>query len=152
MKYPKTIFLLGLICGMLLVHYAPRPEQQFGYVEVVSIYDGDTFFVDLPGVRPIFGKRIGVRIKGIDTPEIRADKDLSKEDQERVKEIARQAKMFLVEKLRSAKVVEIKNVERGKFFRISADVYVDGVDVAELLLKEGLAKEYDGTGKKPKWH
>ena len=41
-------------------------------------------------------------------------------------------------------------MQRGKYFRILADVEVDGVDLGTLLVKEGLAKVYDG-GKKSDW-
>ncbi len=34
-------------------------------------YDGDTCTFTLPGVHPLFGEKISVRIAGIDTPEIR---------------------------------------------------------------------------------
>lgn len=119
-----------------------RPAN-FKNVEVVSIYDGDTFFCDIQGLPDIFGRRMGVRLKGIDTPELR-------DNRPHVKELARQAKMFVVEKLRAADVVELKNVERGKYFRLVADVYVDGKNLGELLLEKQLAKEYDGNAK-PKW-
>lgn len=42
-----------------------------GVAEVTSIYDGDTFKVNLQGYLPIAGERIGIRINGIDTPEMR---------------------------------------------------------------------------------
>ncbi len=41
-------------------------------------------------------------------------------------------------------------MQRGKYFRIVADVYVDGNSLADELLQAELAKPYDG-GKKPKW-
>jgi len=37
----------------------------------VSNYDGDTIKFDLPGLHPIIGKKINIRVNGIDTPEIR---------------------------------------------------------------------------------
>lgn len=41
-------------------------------------------------------------------------------------------------------------MERGKYFRIVADIEVDGENLAELLLDNGLAKPYDGRNK-PEW-
>lgn len=39
------------------------------------------------------------------------------------KDLARLAKQFTVFKLRGAKVIELRNMQRGKYFRIVADVY-----------------------------
>lgn len=127
-----------LIC--LLVFSGCKQKQE---VEVVSIYDGDTITVNINGWPDIIGKKIGVRIKNIDTPELR-------DNREEVKTLARKAKVFVVDKLRNAKKIELKNLERDKYFRILADVYVDDRNLGNLLLDAKLAKVYDG-GKKPKW-
>ena len=52
--------------------------------------------------------------------------------------------------LRSAKAIELRNIERGKYFRILADVYTDGKSLAEGLIKSGHARAYDG-GKREGW-
>ena len=58
----------------------------------------------------------------------------------------------LAEKLlRGAKRIELRNPQRGKYFRIVADVYLDGESLAEKLKEAGLAKDYDGEGEKPTW-
>jgi endonuclease YncB( thermonuclease family) len=41
-------------------------------------------------------------------------------------------------------------MQRGKYFRIVADVFVDGSNLGQELIERGLAKPYDG-GTKPKW-
>ncbi len=112
--------------------------------EVVSIYDGDTFKIDLAGVHPLFGDDVSIRLLGVDTPEIRGSED-------RVKVLAQKARKLTEKALMGAKIIELKNPQRGKYFRIIADVYVDGNSLADLLMKAGLAKTYDGTGEKPVW-
>jgi endonuclease YncB( thermonuclease family) len=111
--------------------------------EITSIYDGDTFRGNIKGYPPIIGQRIGIRVAGIDCPELR-------DKRQKIKELARQAKQFTVQHLREAKVIELKNMCRGKYFRIVADVYIDGKSLASELIKAKLAKPYDG-GTKPKW-
>ncbi len=54
------------------------------------------------------------------------------------------------ERLRSAKIDELRNMKRGKYFRILADVYVDGENHGKELITKGLAKSYNSE-KKPKW-
>jgi len=44
----------------------------------------------------------------------------------------------------------LTNLQRGKYFRIVANVVVDGVSLGQELLDNKLAYEYSG-GKKLKW-
>lgn len=111
--------------------------------EVTSVYDGDTFRCNIDGWPGIVGERMMIRILGIDTPELR-------DKRPEIKALALKAKQFAVEQLRNAGQVELKNMHRGKYFRILADVYFDGQDLGKLLIEEGLAKPYDG-GKKNTW-
>lgn len=113
-------------------------------VEVVAVYDGDTFTANVKGWPSIVGKRVQVRIRGIDACELTSE-DSSKLDQ------ARRAKQRLVELLRGTPEhrpkVTLHAVARDKYFRVLATVRADGVDVGQVLIREGLAREYDG-GKK----
>ena len=111
--------------------------------EVTSIYDADTFRVNIKDYPPIAGERIPIRVLGVDAPELRG-KCQSEKTQ------AREAKQFTVAALRSAKVIELRNIQRGKYFRILADVYVDGKNLADGLIRSGHARPYDG-GKRLRW-
>ena len=42
-------------------------------------------------------------------------------------------------------------LERGKYFRIVADVYVDGENLAEALVDSGMAVRYNGEEKTYSW-
>ena len=66
---------------------------------------------------------------------------------EEIKAIAIKAKEELEKLLTSGEKVILYNLGRDKYFRLLASVKVDNVDVAEHMIKKGLAKEYDG-GKK----
>lgn len=110
---------------------------------VTTIYDGDTFRATINGWPPIIGKNIPIRVNGIDTPEMRGGCKAEIEQ-------ARQAKKEAVAMIRAAKIVELRNIQRGKYFRIVADVYLDGENLGEILIGMGLAKLYDG-GTKETW-
>ena len=112
--------------------------------EVTSIYDGDTFRANIKAYPELIGYRMGVRINGIDTPEMRG-KCLKE------KRLAQKAKQFSVEKLRGAKKIELRNMKRGKYFRIVADVYVDGKNLGSMLIDQELAVVYDGGHKAKDW-
>jgi len=118
-------------------------SSSFGdvFAEVVSVYDGDTLRVNIPSYPPIIGKNISIRISGVDTPEIRG-----KCEQE--KRLAEIAKKFVMNALSGAEKVELRNIQRGKYFRIVADVYVDGVNLGDSLIRNGFAVSYGGGRKK----
>ena len=60
------------------------------------------------------------------------------------------AKQYAVQVVRAAKLVELRNIKRGKYFRLLADVYADGKNLAEGLIESGHAIAYDG-GKRSAW-
>ena len=105
--------------------------------QIVEVYDGDTFKIDLPSQHPLFGDDISVRVLGIDTPEMRGTS-------EEVKALAYKAKNRTQELLSDAKTIELKNPQRDKYFRVLAEVWIDGESLGEKLKSDGLAKEYDG--------
>ena len=133
-----------LICAMPLVALAEKTYGSVTIAEVTSIYDGDTFRANIPDYPPIIGQHMGIRINGVDTPEMRG-----KCEQEKV--LARKAKQYTVTKLRNAKTIELRNMQRGKYFRIVSDVYADGQSVGEGLVREGLAVVYSGGKKIKDW-
>lgn len=65
-------------------------------------------------------------------------------------EIAIKAKEELEKLLLNSKNITLYNLGRDKYFRLLASVKVVNIDVAEYLIKKGLAKSYDG-GVKTDW-
>ena len=112
---------------------------------VTSVYDGDTFRVNLPDEWPkLVGYHMPVRVAHIDTPEMKG------ECQEEI-DLAREAKQATVAMLRAGKIVELRNVRRGKYFRVIAEVFVDGKSLGDELLRRGLAVRYEGGHKSKEW-
>ena len=139
----KLIFLLIATC-IILPFNTNAKNKSFGNVEVIkvtSIYDGDSFRTDLKGLPVIVGEHMAIRINGIDTPELRGKCD-------KEKQLARAAKQFTVERLRATKSIVLKNIKRGKYFRLIADVYIDSFSLGEQLIKHGHAVKYSGKTKK----
>jgi len=138
----KKLLLLTLSLGVLSVQATP----EYGTVtvsKVISVYDGDTFRVDIDSLPPIVGKNIPIRLNGVDTPEIQG-KCQQEED------LAIKARDFVRIKLANAKEIKLTKLQRGKYFRVVADVYVDGVSLEQELLESELAYKYTG-GKKSSW-
>lgn len=134
---------IALLCSLTIIGAQAESYGDVVITQVTSIYDGDTFRADIEGWPAVVGKRVPIRINGIDTPEMRGEC-------EREVKLARVAKQFTVEYLRSAKVIELRNIERGKYFRLVADVFADGINIGESLVNKGLAYRYDG-GRKQSW-
>ena len=138
----KKLFLIALCIGVFSVQAAP----EYGTVlvsRVISVYDGDTFRVDIDSLPPIVGKNIPIRLNGVDTPEIRGKCQYEKD-------LALKARDFVRNKLANAKEIKLTKLQRGKYFRVVADVYVDGVSLEQELLENKLAYKYTG-GKKSSW-
>ena len=110
----------------------------------VQNYDGDTITFNLPSLHPIIGEKISIRVNGIDTPEIKGKCEKEKYD-------AKQAKEMVADILKDAEQIVLRNMERGKYFRIAADVIVDGESLADVLVEAGVAVRYDGGKKIHKW-
>jgi len=140
----SRLLAILLICFILVSAFAERTYGSVTIAEVTSIYDGDTFRANIPDYPSIIGERMGIRINGVDTPEMRG-----KCEQEKV--LARKAKQYNIKALRNAKTIELRNMQRGKYFRIVADVYADGQSVGEGLVRQGLAVIYDGGRKVKDW-
>lgn len=138
----KRIILF--ICIFTSLTQAKQTYPNITIDKVTSIYDGDTFRVNINSYPSIIGKKMAIRVNGIDTPELRAK--CNKE-----KLLAREAKKLTVSTLRAGKIIELRNLQRGKYFRIVADVYVDGVNLADVLIKSKLAVKYNGGTKVKDW-
>jgi len=110
----------------------------------LSNYDGNTITFNLPSLHPIIGQRINIRVNGIDTPEIKGKCEKEKYD-------AKQAQEMVADILKDAEKIDLKNMQRGKYFRIAADVFIDGENLSDILLEAGVAVRYGGGKKTHKW-
>ena len=131
-------YLTAVLCLLLQMQVQAAP--QYGTVtvsKVISVYDGDTFRVNIASLPPIMGKNIAIRVNGVDTPEIRGKCQYEKN-------LALKARDFVRGKLANAKEIKLTNLQRSKYFRVVANVLVDGVSLEQELLDNELAYEYSG--------
>lgn len=124
-----------------------QSNQSYGSVlvsEVTRIYDARTFRVNIKDFPDILGDNILIRVNQIDTPDINST---CKQE----KGLARQAKEYAVVSLRTAKKIELRNIKRGKYFRIIADVYINEKSLADNLVKHNLAVAQNSDTKLKDW-
>ena len=109
-----------LLIVTLLLTISAQAAPQYGTVtvsKVISVYDGDTFRVNIDSLPPIVGKNIPIRVNGVDTPEIRGKCQYEKD-------LALEARDFVRAKLANAKEIKLTNLQRGKYFRVVANVVI----------------------------
>ncbi|MHC1787894.1 thermonuclease family protein [Solidesulfovibrio sp.] len=138
--------ILSLLVSFFIALPALAGDRTYGDLTaaVVSVYDGDTMTVTIPGVHPLFGEQIPVRVRGIDTPEM-------KDPRPDIRALAVLARDMMRGWCPIGSPVELLGVGRDKYFRIDATPICGGVDVAAELVKAGLAHgDYQG-GTKEGW-
>lgn len=120
-------------------------SKTFRCVQYIKNYDADTVTFNIPNVHPLVGNKISVRVNGLDTPEIKGKLPCEKE-------AARTAQKLVQNLLKNAKIINLENIDRDKYFRILADVVIDGQSLTEILLKNKLGYAYHGeTKQKINW-
>lgn len=95
-------------------------------VTYIRNYDGDTITFNI-------GK---VRVLGIDAPEMKSKRPCESS-------YGKISQKYVEDRLKKARKIIVTNHEnRDIYGRILADVYIDGVSLKEMLLKENLAVIY----------
>ena len=99
--------------------------------EIIKIYDGDTITVILDLGFNVTKLEI-IRFARIDAPELRGEEH----DQGII------SRDFVREKMYNAKKITIKTYKdhKGKYGRYIGGVYIDGENLNEMLVSEGLAE------------
>ena len=134
----KTLIII--LCLFTIIIIPLRAQEAAVINEVINVYDGDTFRVNIDEFPPIIGENIAIRILGIDTPEIKGNCQ-----QER--QLAIKARDFTRKYLNSGSVISLTDLKRDKYFRILANVYIDGKNLGDALLMQNLAVVYLGKKK-----
>lgn len=143
----KSIFLFFVLINLshAFEQKCEHSDSSFRCVEYLKNYDGDTITFKIKNVPKIIGENISVRVKGIDTPEIKGKLPCEKE-------VARITQKLVHNLLVNSKQINLVEVERDKYFRILADVEFDGKQLSDILIKNKLAYPYEGkTKEKLNW-
>ena len=134
-----TTVCLALASALFIAGQAHSADKIQGPISAtyVSCYDGDTCRFDVQ-VWPGVTIHTAVRLREIDTPEIRGKCDAEKAS-------ATAARDFMVKALTRGTSVQLFNISPDKYGeRVVADVVIDGVNATDLLLGADLGIPYDG--------
>lgn len=120
-------------------------ESVLQCVRFLYNHDGDTLTVSIPNVHPLLGQKISVRVFGVDTPEMYSDDPCERD-------AALVAQKFVRVMVSRGQRLDLYQVQRDKYFRILADVRIDGESLSRALISRGLAYPYyGGTKQKIDW-
>lgn len=136
----KLYVILIIFLSYINLYPAKVYKDEIKDFKIIKVRDGDTFVITILNIHNIFGEEIAVRIRGIDTPE-------KKDQREEIKTLAYKAQEELEKLLMSGKKVVLYDLGRDKYFRVLASVRVGDLDVAKYMIDKGLAKKYDGGRK-----
>ena len=109
---------------------------------VVTVYDGETFTGELQKELPRVGKRVHVKVAGIECPKGVQRRFFCSEGCD--VDAGGAAKKFTESKLRAGRIVRLDNIRRQEHLRlfpfdrtvcVIADVDVDGRDLASMLVQ-----------------
>ena len=157
---------LSIVLMLLFANnaYSQKFDVNFYDVEYVRNYDGDTINFDIvEGIAAEFDlpaaliEKLAVipnqiRLNNIDTAEMRP-KGRGRTQQDKIceKRIAIKAKEYVRLSLSNAKVINLMNCTKGKYYRMVCDVVYDGNNLTFELLNKGYGYVYDG-GTKTKYN
>lgn len=125
--------------SLLIICFCVSAEENYNYVvidKIRSVYDGDTFRVDVKEWPALVGDNIPIRLRGIDTPEIRGSKCVAE------RRLAYKVRDSLRAYLNPGSLYKLLDYGRGTFFRVVGRVTKDGKDVGEWLIDNGYAQTY----------
>ena len=119
-------------------------EQALQNVSVVSVYDGDTFKINLNCSLALYCEKVPVRVLGVDCPEMKGKT-------EKEKQLARKAKDFTKNFLDNGPI-SLTDCSRDKYFRLLCKVKnSQGQNLADELIKRDLGYKYYGGTKSDRY-
>ena len=141
----KLVLILSLI--VLAVYVQSLEQSNASGVKVLRVIDGDTVEVEADYLPPQLGKKLLIRIVGVDTPEKGFRAKCGRENI-----LSLKAKSFTEEKIKNAKTIDIKIKSWDKYGgRVLGDVIIDGQLLSALLLNSKFAISYNGEKKTYDW-
>ena len=119
-------------------------EEALQNVSIVSVYDGDTFKINLNCSLAVYCEKVPVRVLGVDCPEIKGKT-------EKEKQLAQKAKAFTRNFLDNGPI-SLTDCSRDKYFRLLCKVQnVQGQNLADELIKRDLGYKYYGGTKSDRY-
>jgi len=145
-RWPRILdwVLISITAFILIFVTLLNDAKAYGpySAEYIFNYDGDTITLAIE-IWPDLVQVKRIRLAGVDAPEIKGKCEIEKV-------LAIDAKAYVADTLKSAKLIVVTVSKLGKYGRPISAVIADGVDLSTGLIEMGLGREYDG-GKRESW-
>lgn len=139
-------FLLLIAFIPFLVFAQKQPQGVIYDTTVIRVIDGDTVVFHAPFLPEPLKKELGLRVYGVDTPE----KGYRAKCEHEAK-MGEMATAFTKQRIAQSTKRQIFLIGWDKFGgRVLGDIILDGRSLRQMLIQEGLAREYYGE-KKQSW-
>lgn len=137
----RILFCLIILFCLSMAWAGPlfEPPIVLDKRDLEGVYDGDTFYIRLSGIHPVFGQRLPIRIKGIDAPERRSSCE-TPELRALERKAAAVVSTYLENLLYRGTTITLDQLERNVYFRVDARVIVDGMDIGQAMLEAGMVQ------------
>lgn len=140
----KTTLIIG---ALLFTNCFASNLKNCDILSLSGAIDGDTIRATVLCNNYYYNaQNASIRLLGVNTAEL-SSKDKCE------KEFAKIAKDFLDGKLKNYDEIKLENVKGDKYFgRVDADLIIDGVNINQEIIQQGLGVAYDGGAKSsPDW-
>lgn len=136
----------NILLPFLLLTSNQTLSESYTYdYKIIRVVDGDTVVIEAPYLPKPLKQEISLRVIGIDTPEKDGRSHCDNENN-----LAHKASDFTKNAIDHAHNIKIQIIDEDKYFRLLGDVIIDGERLSEMLVNNGLAREYHGE-KKQSW-
>lgn len=132
MNMISFITWIGVIVSAGNAPVAVQSNETYGdarVIEVSRIDESCVLYCDIKDFPPIIGRNMPVKINGLRT-------SASIVENQKIRTFLN---VLLKAKTNSSKIIQLKNIQRGEKFCFLADIEIDGKDICDLLVENGLA-------------
>lgn len=128
----QLIFVVLLVLHLPLIATAAAQYSDCRVERLITVHSAGSFTCKPSGWQGIGPVRLRVQVAGIKLKEDDLIGDQAKDK-------TQQPRDFTAAKLEAAGSIELKNIQMRNYFRVIADVYIDGQSLADQLIEAGLA-------------
>jgi hypothetical protein len=129
----QLIFAVLLVLHLSAVVTAATQYSDCRVERLITVHSAGSFTCKPFGWQGIGPVRLRVQVAGV---ELKEDDLIADRDEEKTQD----PRDFTAAKLKAAGSIELKNIEMRNYFRVIADVYIDGQSLADQLIGAGLAE------------
>ena len=129
----QLIFAVMTVLHLSAIATAAMQYSDCRVERLITVHSAGSFTCKPSGWQGVGPVRLRVQVAGI---ELKEDDLIGDRDKDKTQK----PRDFTAAKLKAAGSIELKNIRMRNYFRVIADVYIDGQSLADQLIQAGLAE------------